>query len=175
MTPERDEPVRPPAIVAARSDGTVVGQNAPARAMMKKGLGRPCWEVVGGLPDADGLPCSPGCVRDLIQEGVERTRQSRVTLRGQRNYLTCVPIKDHAVCILSAKGSCCPEARQFLTEREQEVLTLLAAGDETPAIAKKLNLSDSTIRTHVEKMRAKFGIGTRAGLVALGFRFGYLS
>ena len=68
-----------------------------------------------------------------------------------------------------------PPARQLLTDREQQVLTLLAAGDETPAVAEKLNVSASTVRTHVEKMRVKLGVRTRAALVAVGFRFGYLS
>ncbi len=163
-----------PAIVAARADGTVVAQNACARGLMANGLGRPCWEVGGGLSDADGLPCAKGCVRALIQDGVERTRHTRVTLGGRRHHLTCVPIKDHALCILSAGASSPPEAWQLLTDREQQVLRLLADGETSPSMALQLGVSESTVRTHVERMRSKLGVNTRAGLVALGFRLGFL-
>ena len=174
MALEASKSGRQPAIVAAREDGTVVAQNACARKLMEDGLGRPCWEVVGGLPEADGLPCSRGCVRDLIREGVERTRHSRITLRGQHHRLTCVPIKDHAVCILNAGASSPPEAWQFLTDREQQVLRLLADGETSSSIALQLGVGEATVRTHVERMRGKLGVNTRAGLVALGFRLGFL-
>ena len=174
MTSELSAAVRQPAIVAAREDGTVVAQNACARDMMEEGLGRPCWEVVGSLPEAEGLQCANGCVRALIQDGVERTRHTQVTLRGQRHHLTCVPIKDHAVCILNAGASSSPEAWQLLTDRELQVLRLLAEGDTSPTMALQLGVSESTVRTHVERMRSKLGVNTRAGLVALGFRLGFL-
>ncbi len=174
MTPETNKSVRQPAIVAAREDGTVVAQNACAREMMEKGLGRPCWEVVGGLPEAKGLQCAHGCVRNLLQEGIERTRHTRITLRDQHHHLTCVPIKDHVICILNAGASSSPEAWQLLTDREQQVLRLLADGDTSPSMALHLGVSKSTVRTHVERMRSKLGVNTRAGLVALGFRLGFL-
>ena len=174
MTPETSRQVRQPAIVAAREDGTVVVQNASARKLMAKGLGRPCWEVVGGLPGAEGLPCSRGCVRDLIREGLERTRHTRITLRGQHHQLTCVPIKDHALCVLNAGASATPEAWQLLTDRERQVLRLLADGETSSSMALRLGVGESTVRTHVERMRCKLGVNTRAGLVALGFRLGFL-
>jgi DNA-binding CsgD family transcriptional regulator len=173
MNPEVST-TRQPAIVAARKDGTVVAQNACARKLMSKGVGRPCWEVVGGLPDAEGLPCSRGCVGDLIRDGVERTRDTKITLRGQHHRLTCIPIKDHAVCVLNADASCPAEDWQFLTDREQQVLRLLADGETSAAIASNLGVGESTVRTHVERMRSKLGVNTRAGLVALGFRLGFL-
>ena len=154
------------AIVAARADGTVVAQNACARGLMANGLGQPCWEVVGGLSDADGLPCEKGCVRALIQGGVEHTRHTRVTYRGQHHHLTCVPIKDHAVCILNGEASSTPEPWQLLTAREQQVLRLLADGETSPSMALQLGVSESTVRTHVERMRVKLGVNNRAHAVA---------
>jgi DNA-binding NarL/FixJ family response regulator len=93
---------------------------------------------------------------------------------GQQLSLRCVPNDDHADSAPNAGAGSRPEARRLLTDREQQVLTLLAAGNETQAVAKKLNVSASTVRTHDEKMRAKLGVKTRAALVAMGFRFGYL-
>jgi DNA-binding CsgD family transcriptional regulator len=164
-----------PAVLVARKNGTVVAQNAPARRLMGAGAGLSCWDVVGGLEEAEGLPCQNGCVGRLIGEGLERTQRADCQLAGREHRLTCVPVDDTVVCVLNRRAEDDPDKWQILTRREQEVLALLAEGDETPAVARKLEVRESTVRTHVEKMRSKFGVRTRAALVALGFRFGYLS
>lgn len=55
------------------------------------------------------------------------------------------------------------------------MLQLLAEGETTGSVAARLELGESTVRTHVEHMRTKLGASTRAALVALGFRLGYLN
>ena len=164
-----------PAVVIARKDGTLIAQNAPARRLMGPGTGKLCWNVVGGLEGAEGLPCQTNCVGRLLAEGLECTQRADLKLAGREHRLTCVPVDDTVVCMINCDAEHDPDKFQLLTVREREVLSLLAAGDETPAVAKKLDVSESTVRTHVEKMRAKLGVRTRAALVALGFRFGYLS
>jgi len=131
--------------------------------------------VVGGLERAEGLPCQTDCVGRLLAAGLERTQRVELKLAGREYRLTCVPVDDTVVCVLNCSAEHDPDQWQTLTEREQDVLSLLAAGDETPAVAEKLEVSESTVRTHVENMRTKYGVRTRAALVALGFRFGYLS
>ena len=54
-----------------------------------------------------------------------------------------------------------------LTEREREVVTLIAMGSETPEIARELHISPATVRTHVRNSMAKLGVHTRAQLVAV--------
>jgi DNA-binding CsgD family transcriptional regulator len=164
-----------PAVVVARKDGILVSQNAPARHLMGPGEGKPCWNVVGGLERAEGLPCQTNCVGRLLAAGLERTQRVDLKLAGREYRLTCVPVDDTVVCVLNCSAEHDPDQWQTLTDREQDVLSLLAAGDETPAVAEKLEVSESTVRTHVENMRTKHGVKTRAALVALGFRFGYLS
>lgn len=155
-------------MVVAQADGTVVAQNAPARLLMGARAGKSCWDVVGALKDAEGLPCAPGCVRELLASGLDRSRHTRVWLRSRRHHLTCVPVSEVVVCMLS------PGTEPLLTPREREVLRLLAEGKTTASVAARLELSESTVRTHVEHMRTKLGVKTRAGLVALGFRLGFL-
>ncbi len=164
----------PPAVVVAQKDGTLVLQNSPARRMMGAGKGKLCWEVVGGLDGAEGLPCETGCVGRLLNDGMDCTQRTDFKLAGREHRLTCVPVDDVAVCVLNSGAEREPAKWQALTSREQDVLSLLATGDETPAVAKKLEVSESTVRSHVEKMRSKLGVSTRAALVALGFRLGYL-
>jgi DNA-binding CsgD family transcriptional regulator len=168
------DPELVPAVVVATRDGTLISQNAPARRLMGEGSGKLCWLVVGGLQDAEGLPCQRGCVSRLIAEGLNQTQHADIKLAGRRHHLTCIPVEDVAVCMLRAEGEQQPKKWELLTAREQEVLELLAAGETTSSAAERLNIGESTVRTHVEKMRDKLGVGTRAALVALGFRLGYL-
>jgi len=143
---------------------------------MGPGEGKPCWEVVGRLEGTNELPCQTNCVRRLLDAGLEHTQRVDLKLAGRVHRLTCVPVVDDlVVCVLNRGAEHDPDQWQALTGREQDVLSLLAAGDETSAVAKKLEVSESTVRTHVENMRVKQGVKTRAALVALGFRLGYLS
>jgi DNA-binding CsgD family transcriptional regulator len=54
-----------------------------------------------------------------------------------------------------------------LTDREWEVVSLVALGSTTRRIATDLSLSPDTIRSHVRNAMAKTGAHTRAQLVAL--------
>ena len=48
-----------------------------------------------------------------------------------------------------------------LSERELEVLRLLAAGLESPEIARELIISVSTARTHIKNIYGKLGVHGR--------------
>jgi len=56
-----------------------------------------------------------------------------------------------------------------LTNRESEVVRLVALGKTGTAIAADLHLSPETVRTHVRNAMAKTGTRTRAQLVATAF------
>ncbi len=53
-----------------------------------------------------------------------------------------------------------------LTTREEEVLTLLAAGLTNDEIAARLYLSPNTVKTHLTHVYAKLGVGSRTGALA---------
>ena len=59
-----------------------------------------------------------------------------------------------------------------LTEREREVLGLVAAGLSNDEIAAGLVLSGATVRTHVNRILMKTGTGNRTNAVILAFRSG---
>ena len=63
---------------------------------------------------------------------------------------------------------------ESLSPREREILLLLADGETTATAANRLGVCESTVRTHVERMRSKLCVNTRAAVVAEGFRLGYL-
>lgn len=60
------------------------------------------------------------------------------------------------------------------SERELEVLRLVADGLVNTEIAKRLWLSPETVKSHVSSLFCKLGAKTRAQAVAVGFRSGLL-
>lgn len=65
-----------------------------------------------------------------------------------------------------------PPALDRLTEREREVLTLVAAGLSNDEIARELTLSPATAKTHVSRIMTKTGTRDRAQLVVLAYESG---
>ena len=61
-----------------------------------------------------------------------------------------------------------------LTEREQEILRMIADGKSLPAIAKELFLGVTTVKTHVQHLYEKLGVSDRAAAVAAAMRRGLL-
>ena len=59
-----------------------------------------------------------------------------------------------------------------LTEREREVLTLIALGRSNPEIAQELYLSASTVSTHIGRILAKLDLRDRVHAVILGYECG---
>jgi DNA-binding response OmpR family regulator len=63
-----------------------------------------------------------------------------------------------------------PESKRGLTEREHEVLGLLAEGLRQDEIAERLVISKKTVGTHIEHILGKLGVRSRAEAVAAAYR-----
>ena len=61
-----------------------------------------------------------------------------------------------------------------LSNREREILALLADGLVNKQIAARLGISPNTVKTHLELLFEKLGVTTRAEAVATGVRRGFL-
>jgi DNA-binding NarL/FixJ family response regulator len=60
------------------------------------------------------------------------------------------------------------------TQRELEILTLIAEGGTNAEIASELLLSVETVKTRVTRLLARVGAANRAHAVALAFRHGWI-
>ena len=80
--------------------------------------------------------------------------------------------------VTSRPGRGAPAAQtaiEVLTDREREVLTLVAAGRTNDEIAADLYLSPLTAKTHVSRILGKLGARDRAQLVVIAYESGVVT
>jgi HD-GYP domain-containing protein (c-di-GMP phosphodiesterase class II) len=82
---------------------------------------------------------------------------------------------DAAVAVLAAAGHPATQRRQFvagLTEREIDVLRLIARGQSMKEIARNLGISPKTVDNHIQHLYAKIAVKTRAGATLFAIEHG---
>jgi DNA-binding NarL/FixJ family response regulator len=154
------------------------------------------------MPDMDGIEAIRRIIavrpeqRILVLTAFEKEEKIMEAIRaGAMGYLfkTCspdelvqsirtvhegAPVLDNKVLwrLLSQKtGAGMEERVRDLTRREMDVLRLLAAGYTDDEIAKKLWLTNVTIRTHIGRTLSKLGAQNRVQAVLYGLRLGLVS
>ena len=86
--------------------------------------------------------------------------------------LGMVVLEPMAAAPLATSAEALPEA---LTPREEEVLALVAEGLANKAIAKRLEVSEHTVKFHLSALLGKFGVSTRTELVVKAIQAGRVS
>jgi DNA-binding NarL/FixJ family response regulator len=64
---------------------------------------------------------------------------------------------------------------ELLTQREREVVALVAEGLSNDEIAERWVVSNATVRTHVSRAMTKLGARDRAQMVVIAYRHGLAS
>lgn len=65
-----------------------------------------------------------------------------------------------------------PESPETLTERETDVLRLLAEGQSNKEIARSLHIGEKTVKTHVSSILSKLGVPSRTQAALYAVRIG---
>jgi HD-GYP domain-containing protein (c-di-GMP phosphodiesterase class II)/DNA-binding CsgD family transcriptional regulator len=108
--------------------------------------------------------------------GEARPHRAALDKTAAARVLSGLPLDRGAVrAVLDAAGAPPPARPKLpagLTERELDVLRLLAAGRTKPQIAAELVISPSTVHTHTVHIYAKCDVSTRAGLAMFAMRHG---
>lgn len=68
-----------------------------------------------------------------------------------------------------------PESPETLTERETDVLRLLALGKANKEIAYELHIGEKTVKTHVSNILSKLGVASRTQAALHAVRIGLVS
>jgi RNA polymerase sigma factor (sigma-70 family) len=63
---------------------------------------------------------------------------------------------------------------EHLTEREREIVRLLAKGLSNAALAQALGLSEGTVKTHITRLLTKLGVKSRVQAVVLAYESGFV-
>jgi DNA-binding NarL/FixJ family response regulator len=134
------------------------------------------YEVCRRLREAHGdrLP-----ILFVSADRVEASDRVAGLLVGANDYLVKPVASDELVARVRGQLDRARDARKpvrdTLTDREREVLGLLAAGLGPVEIGRELSISPRTVATHVEHIYSKLGVHTRAQAVARAFRLELVS
>ncbi|OXM71807.1 response regulator transcription factor [Amycolatopsis thermalba] len=119
--------------------------------------------------DSDVLPAiEAGATGYLLKDAPreELFRAVRAAARGEAVLSPAVATR--------LMGQMRAPAREELSQREIEVLTLVARGGTNKDAAAKLFISEATVKTHLLHAYAKLGVKDRAAAVALALRRGLI-
>ena len=109
---------------------------------------------------------------------------ARIALeRGAQGFISKTETPDRMLSIIAAQLSCntgsveqCKPPEQIrLTPRQCEVLDLLCQGLSNKMIGRRLNLSENTVRGHVQAMLAVLQVSSRSEAAFVARRMGLIS
>jgi LuxR family maltose regulon positive regulatory protein len=146
-------------------------------------------EAIPVLSDTLASACAEGFVRLVLDEGeivrpaihaLAATLQSATAMQDDPVFVDYVQRLASALGppVVIAPSAASPRGsayREPLTRKEIRVLQLLAEGYSNSAMAEKLFVSDSTVRTHLRNINAKLDAHNRTQAVAMARRSGLIT
>jgi len=107
-------------------------------------------------------------------EPIRLVEAIRIVARGEALLAPTVTrrLLDRFAHTLTAAADARPEVIESLTERETEVLSLLATGLSNLELADRLFLTEATVKTHVSNILRKLNLRDRVQAVVLAYEAG---
>ena len=132
-------------------------------------------EIVARVPDSRVLVFTAYSERALLQRGLESGARGYVLKEAPHETLLKAIEKvasgdtfvDPALIPSLATGR---DGQEILTQREREILQLLADGMSNADVAQQLFISQETVKSHVRHILAKLEAETRTQAVAIALR-----
>ena len=146
-----------------------VGGAAAIRALAERGARARVLVLTTYDSDRDGVPAlEAGATGYLLKDAPrdELVRSIRAAARGETVLAPSVATR--LVSQLRVP------AQEALSDRELEVLTLIAQGETNRGAAARLFISEATVKTHLLHIYAKLDVNDRAAAVATAYERGLL-
>ena len=124
--------------------------------------------------EPDGLPIREA-VRSLVDMVTLPSEDNLAFIRDDKAEVILVDIEVDGARYLLVRMPKLNRIRVQLSPREQEIGRMVAKGHPNKVIADVLNISSWTVCTHLRRIFAKLGVGTRAAMVAQLVELGVLA
>lgn len=108
------------------------------------------------------LPSLQAGAKGYILKDQSRQRIADMLKQAEAGELPLSPAAARFVLNQMANVSIAEPLESSLTNREVDVLKLVAAGDSTPTVAEKLGISKYTVEDHLKQIYRKLNISSRA-------------
>jgi PAS domain S-box-containing protein len=139
---------------------------------------KPLWLNVSILSPADSEePFLAHILRDVTQEKTKELALEQFLEYLGKHGILSKEISSGKASVrnaAAAKLASMDKAAASLSDREIEVLTLLAEGLSTKSLAQKLNISHFTARNHIQNILVKLDLHSKAQAVSYAFKRGIL-
>jgi two-component system nitrate/nitrite response regulator NarL len=151
-----------PVLDGAAVINAVARDNLPTRVMLLSGM-LSDQQIYEALEQGAAAILTKAVEAPDVLDAVQAVARGEVVLAPELQAVVASQIRVRA-----------REQRPLLTQREQEILACMAQGMPGPEIARKLNVSPSTVKSHTEKLYEKLSVTDRGAAVAEGMRQGLI-
>jgi DNA-binding NarL/FixJ family response regulator len=124
--------------------------------------------------DSDVLPAIEAGATGYLLKDAPREDLVRAVLAAARGEAVLSPAVAGRLLSQVRSPGAQPKAREPLSQRELEVLGMVARGATNREAAARLFISEATVKTHLLHIYAKLGVNDRAAAVAAAFERGLL-
>jgi DNA-binding CsgD family transcriptional regulator len=150
-------------------------------------VGKSCHDVLRGRDTFGNCYCEANCpLLKMARQGepLHGFQLDVVNASNERQRIAVLPLvipgpspSEFTILQILTPGpsadGIAPDWDRELTNREREVLRLLATGAETEQIADLLYIAPATVRTHAQNLLKKLKVHSRSQAIALVHRAGY--